>query len=131
LRDVAEADAMANQGRSFEAGGETYAIRFTQNALYKLEKELGRPLNTMVLGIGPVVLQTMMWAGLEGARMKNEPRRKPFTVEQAGDIIDELGGLPKATPIILDAWQAGAAKVADKKETDEGGGNAPANPTPS
>ncbi|MGA9723305.1 MAG: hypothetical protein WBQ86_12685 [Candidatus Binatus sp.] len=121
---------MANQERTFEAGAETYEIRFTQNALYKLEEKLGTPL--MLIGqlkVGPVILQTMLWAGLEGARLKHKPPlRKAFTIEEAGDIIDELGGLPEATPIVLEAWQNALVKVKALDRT-EGGGDAPANPT--
>jgi len=121
---------MANMERSFQAGDHTYTIRFSQNALYKLEKEIGQPLALIKLHVGPVVLQTMLWAGLEGERIKNDPRRKPFTIEQAGEIIDEMGGLGKATPIILDAWQAALVRV-EKTEASEKSGeeNKPANPT--
>jgi hypothetical protein len=118
---------MANQERTFEAGGENYTLRFSQNALYLLEKELGKSITIIALSVGPVVLQSMMWAGLEGARMKNDPRGKKFTIEKAGDIIDELGGLAKATPVIMDAWNA--AMAAEEKKSGEGGGDAPANPT--
>lgn len=123
---------MANQERTFEAGGKSYTIRFTQNALYKLEKQLG--LSIMGLKMGPLVLQTMMWAGLEGARLKHPGRYKPgdippligiFTIEEAGDIIDEMGGLAKATPTILEAWTAALAPGSKNGEGDA----APANPT--
>jgi hypothetical protein len=61
---------MPNQERTFEASGKTYTLRFTQNALYLLEKELGRPLLAALQSLGVVEVQAMMWAGLEGARLK-------------------------------------------------------------
>ena len=97
---------MPNQERIFEAGGKTYTIRFTQNALYRLERELGRPLAVALRALGVVEVQAMLWAGLEGARLKtrSEPvcaddaesadrtrRERPFTIDEAGEIIDELG----------------------------------------
>jgi len=110
-----------NQERIFEAGGKTYTIRFTQNALYRLERELGRPLAVALRALGVVEVQAMLWAGLEGARLKSKReqvcvddaesadrtrRSRPFTIDEAGEIIDELGGAAAAAPIIVDAWRA-------------------------
>lgn len=117
---------MANQERTFEAGGKTYALRFSQNAMYRLEKQLGESVFGMK--VCPSVLQTMLWAGLEGARLKLDQavpaNRKPYTIDDAGDIIDALGGLTIATPIIMDAWTDSLAK------SDGGGSDASGNPTP-
>ncbi len=96
---------MANQERTIEADGRTYVIRFTQNAIYRLEKELGRPIAELNQSFGMATVQVMLWAGLEGARLKHEPRNRPFTVDDAGDII-EAAGFNKIWPIVLDAWQA-------------------------
>ncbi len=115
---------MSNQERTFEAGGRIYTLRFTQNALYRLERELGRSIFVALSNLGLVELQAMMWAGLEGARLKrggwrpapvatapthdqgeNTERARPYTLEEAGDIIDELGGIAAAVPIVMDAWR--------------------------
>ena len=112
---------MPNQERIFEAGGKIYTIRFTQNALYRLERELGRPLTVALRALGVVEVQAMLWAALEGARLKRRSeqvcaddaesavrtrRAQPFTIDEAGEIIDELGGAAAAAPIVVDAWRA-------------------------
>jgi len=127
---------MPNQERTFEAGGKTYTIRFTQNALYRLEKELGRPLLAALQSLGVVEVQAMMWAGLEGARLKGRAENCPtdetagqagrarrFTIDEAGEIIDELGGAAAAAPIIVDAWRAAMPRrnrqaAADRSDRD-------------
>ena len=127
---------MPNQERTFEAGGKTYTIRFTQNALYRLEKELGRPLLAALQSLGVVEVQAMMWAGLEGARLKGRAencstdeaagqarRARRFTIDEAGEIIDELGGAAAAAPIIVDAWRAAMPRrnrqaAADRSDKD-------------
>jgi hypothetical protein len=94
-----------NQEMSFEAGGRSYTLRFTQNALYRLEKALGRQLGEALASLSFVELQAMMWAGLEGARLKRgDPN--PYSCDDAGDIIDQLGGIAAAIPIVMEAWRA-------------------------
>jgi hypothetical protein len=94
-----------NQEKSFEAGGRSYTLRFTQNALYRLEKALGRQLSEALASLSFVELQAMMWAGLEGARLKRgDP--SPYSLDDAGDIIDQLGGIATAIPIVMEAWRA-------------------------
>lgn len=96
---------MPNQEKSFEAGGRSYTLRFTQNALYRLEKALGRQLSEALASLSFVELQAMMWAGLEGARLKRgDPN--PYSFDDAGDIIDHLGGIAAAIPIVMEAWRA-------------------------
>ena len=124
---------MPNQERTFEAGGKTYTIRFTQNALYRLEKELGGPLFTVLQSLGVVEVQAMMWAGLEGARLKGRAiygsadeaadqarRARRFTIDEAGEIIDELGGAAAAAPIIVDAWRAAMPRRNREAAADRG-----------
>ncbi len=124
---------MPNQERTFEAGGKTYTIRFTQNALYRLEKELGRPLLAALQSLGVVEVQAMMWAGLEGARLKGRAgncstdraadqagRARRFTIDEAGEIIDELGGVAAAAPIIVDAWRAAMPRRNGEAAPDRG-----------
>ena len=77
---------MPNQEHTFEAGGKTYTIRFTQNALYRLEVELGRPLLAALQSLGVVEVQAMMWAGLEGARLKGRAETCS-TDEAAGQAV--------------------------------------------
>jgi hypothetical protein len=121
---------MPNQERSFEAGGRTYTLRFTQNALYRLEKELARPLFVALKSFGLVEVQAMLWAGLEGARLKRrsaprgrDGRERPFTLDEAGEIIDQLGGAAAAMPIIMDAWRAAMPPGIDRADADRGEGD--------
>jgi hypothetical protein len=94
---------MPNQERTFVVDERTYTVRFTQNALYRLQKQLNRPLQE-ITGLASVVeIQTMLWAGLEGARLKHLDRKEPFTIDEVGDIIDELGGMGAAAEIVSDA----------------------------
>jgi hypothetical protein len=94
---------MPNQERTFVVGERTYSVRFTQNALYKLQKQLNRPLHEITGFASIVEIQTMLWAGLEGARLKHSDRKEPFTIEEVGDLIDELGGMGAAAEIVSDA----------------------------
>lgn len=99
---------MPNQERSFTADGKTYVLRFTQNAVYRIEKEIGHPLDLRTAG--EIDFQTMMWGALEGARLKHNSRRAPYTIEETGDIIDAMraeGLNPYA--IVADAWSASRA----------------------
>lgn len=105
-----------------EAGGKTFVVRFSQNALFLLEQHLesmeddnrraghaaktriersgGRDVVVEISGMDllkelptNVSMQLLFWAGLEGARLKNRDRAQPYTVYEAGDIIDEVGGI--------------------------------------
>jgi hypothetical protein len=118
---------MPNQGKTFEAGGKTYAIRFTQNALYRLEKELQEPLLSLGGRWGVIRIQTMLWAGLEGARLKNKSRPSAFTIDEVGDIIDAMmeEGL-KPLELVMEAWELAHPK---KNESEGGGGDDAPNPT--
>lgn len=100
---------MANQERTFEAAGKSYTIRFTQNAFYRLEEKLGEPVQSLSDKIGLRELQIAMWAGLEGARLKNRDRRAPFSLDEVGDLIDDLGQ-KEALKIMFDALSAALPK---------------------
>jgi hypothetical protein len=111
---------MPNQELTFEANAKVYTVRFTQNALYRVQKALGQALREITAQAGVVEIQTLLWAGLEGARLKRPERKEPFTLDEVGDIIDDLGGLNRASEIVAEALQLivpgsqrqGAAEVA-------------------
>lgn len=78
--------------------GRPYPLQYTSNALTRLEKETG--LAVAVLGSllihqrgGLRELQQILWAGLEGARLKHKTRQIAYTVDEVGDLIDEEGGI--------------------------------------
>src|SRR6185295_17816838 len=75
----------------------THPVVFTSNALFKLEKETG--LSTERIGLmlltgraGYQMMQIILWAGLEAARVRMKTRREPFTIDEVGDLLDEEGG---------------------------------------
>lgn len=77
--------------------GQKYQILFGANALRQLEKASGYSIQTiglmLVTGRGGFgLLQEALWAGLEGARAKINPKQPSLTVEDVGDIIDEHPG---------------------------------------
>ncbi len=93
----------------FQAGGRTYTMQFTINALCALEAELG---SDDVLDVAAVMaerpslarMRLMFWAGLT-------QHHKGLTKEDAGDIMDAIGleaagGL--VTMAIAAAFGAGA-----------------------
>ena len=79
---------MANRERGeveLKAGDKTYVLRYTTNALVKLEDVLGKPVSKMGgEEISMKEARAMVWAGLLHAY-------PDLTPEQAGDIIDAAG----------------------------------------
>lgn len=71
----------------FEVAGQEYALRFTNNRLCQLEEDSGESITALFARLedqSAVALRDMRMmfrAGLEGE----------FTLEQAGDLIDEVG----------------------------------------
>jgi hypothetical protein len=117
---IKKRDQMPNQEITFRASGSLYSVRFTQNALYRLHKLLGRPLPEVARNPGAVEIQSLLWAGLEGARLKHKDRKEPFTLDEVGDLIDQIGATP-AAQVVLDALKLaipsaqGAAEVTDQE----------------
>jgi len=112
--------------RDIKVGKITFPVLYSANALRRLERETGHP--TQRIGVllltgqgGFDLLQCVLWAGLEGARLKLGTRPNPFTIDEVGDMIDELGGpetawdieavppAPMATAV-LQAWQSSFPK---------------------
>jgi hypothetical protein len=128
---------MAEQ-RTITIGRKTYPILYSANALRRLERETGHPTSRVGLLLltgqgGFDLLQCVLWAGLEGARLKNITRPNPFTVDEVGDMIDDLGGPETAWDIeakppapmaiaVLEAWQSAFPKQQrkDLPKGDEG-----------
>lgn len=79
----------------FQAGDKTYTLRYSNNALCQLEEAMGKTIIEISNELASwakepdkVSLSTVrkvFWAGLGGG--------KKMTLEAAGDIIDEAGGL--------------------------------------
>ncbi|MBE3604142.1 hypothetical protein IMX07_10955 [bacterium] len=97
---------MPNQEVQFEIAGRIHRLRFTANAEYRIEGILGRPIFRIAEhGLGARELQAMFWGALEGARLKHRDRAEPWTLDEAGDLIDALrehGRNPLA--LTMEAW---------------------------
>ena len=85
--------------------GETYALQFTTNGMCELEDATGRSLMAFLdgldeaaarndLSIGDVRL--LFWAGLK----EHHPE---ITIQQAGSLMQDLGGLEKAMELAAEA----------------------------
>ncbi len=79
-----------------EGDGQQYPVLFTNRAIYDLEQALG----TNVLGIlqqaraGEIGMNTivhMVAIGMEYSRRERRDNRRPYTVDDAFDVIDALG----------------------------------------
>jgi hypothetical protein len=107
--------------RTIKVGDVTYVVRFGHNANYLLEEKLediqaarqerAKAPRSPLRGVAILSLlpetqanHLMLWAGLEGGRLKTKSRPEPFTVEEVGDLIDEAGGLTTLIPKVLLAW---------------------------
>lgn len=136
---------MATQAKTIQLGNKAdgsprvLLIQYSSNALRRLEQTTGK--STAHVGLllqsgrgGFGLLQEVLWAGLEGARMKHMTSPQPYTVEEVGDWIDDFpGGAPacwdEKSPVanaVLEAWQDAfpTTKREDLPKAKEG-----ANPT--
>lgn len=87
-------------GVTFEAGGKAYSLRYTTNALCRLEEASGKPIGSLLSGMqdGGMSIATVrlvLWAGVSPA----------VTVDHAGDMIDELG-IDAVSDLITKAMEA-------------------------
>jgi hypothetical protein len=89
---------MAAAVKEIVVEGKTYPIVFSSNALARLEEETG--MATHHLGLlflsgraGYRFLRMLLWAGLEGARLRIKgARRNKWELDEVGDLIDAAGG---------------------------------------
>lgn len=119
---------------NIKIGKELYPIQYTSNALRKLENSTGKTVQliglTLISGrAGWGMLQDILWAGLEGARLKLATagvsvRPQPYSVEEVGDMIDDAEG-PQVfwddssdnAQAVLRAWQSAFPK--SRKEGEQ------------
>ena len=91
---------------SFEAGGETYTLRFSANAICEIEAE--GPESFMELtaafdqNVKMIYVRRMIWGGLQD-------HHQGLTIRAAGVIIDELG-LSEAIRLVFEAVNAAFGK---------------------
>lgn len=111
----------------------TLRFVFNQNALFRADtaarRELGKPFHQMEeASFGIAELQILLWAALEAYRIKADGRAKAWTLEEVGDMIDEVGW-EKITPVLNAARQMASAPErrggAAKEEGPKGAAGAP------
>lgn len=78
-------------------GKREYPLLYSSNAFRRLEKETDMPIGEigarLRAGLGGWgLLHVILWAGLEGGRIRTAERNRPFTVDEVGDLIDAEGG---------------------------------------
>lgn len=126
---------MSLAAKTVTLGGKVVQIQYSSNALRLLERQTGKTTQQIGLYLvsgrgGFGLLQEILWAGLEGARLKHGLRPNPFTPEEVGDLIDDHEGGAAAVwaeegPVanaVLEAWLE-AFPV--KKRAEEGEKNPP------
>ena len=75
----------------------TLPIVFSSNALFKLEEKTGLACERIGLLLftgraGYNMMQIILWAGLEAARVREKLKRDVYTIDEVGDLLDEEGG---------------------------------------
>lgn len=84
--------ANAQKGEvTLEAGGETYRLQYTTNAMCELEDAAGKTINDLVAELGDEAnppgiksMRVLLWAALV-------EHQEAITVKETGKIIDAIG----------------------------------------
>ena len=76
---------MMRGGVTFDALGQPFELRFTTNAICRVEERSGKSLESLLAdtssdGKRTLAFRTLLWAGIGG-----------ITLETAGEIMDEIG----------------------------------------
>ncbi len=79
-----------------EADGQQYPVLFTNRAVYDLEQALNVSVLDLMkqaraMSVGMATVVHMLAIGLEYSRRERRDNRKPYTTEDAFEIIDQLG----------------------------------------
>lgn len=93
-----------------------YVLRMRLNALCAMQKRTGKSYGDLQAEIGQSNVETireMLWTYLQPYHA-NEFKK----LEQAGDLIDEIGGHIKAIDVIFRVWQANRPKQDIKPERE-------------
>ena len=86
-----------------EVEGNPHVVVFTSNAIFRLEERLGQSIVVIASRLmrddaGFRELQAILWAGLEGARLRRRTPRASWSMDEVGDLIDAGGGPPVFWP---------------------------------
>jgi hypothetical protein len=88
----------------------THPIVFGSNALFNAEKVSGLSIERLafLMQVGRAGYQhsiILLWAALENGRMRFKTRPEPFTLEEVGDMLDEVGGVAMAFQAASDGFE--------------------------
>jgi hypothetical protein len=108
-----------NPDRTIEAGGKTYTVRFTQNALFKLEQQTGKSVLDYMIGSNVSGAHYLLWAGLEGARQKHKSRSAPYSLDEVGSLMDDYAAEHKNAHRKLMTLLIEAVEAAFPAQTEE------------
>lgn len=118
---------MINAERSIEIGGRAYPLVFNTNAAFQLElylkqNKLGTLLDFSIDitsgQMGLLHVQCLFWSSLEGARRKYRTRPSPYTIDEAGDLID-IADLEKISEQLSEMFMAAMPNVSSESKKKE------------
>ncbi len=72
----------------------------------KRKKDRDAKLHQLSMQIGLGEILALLFAGLEGYRRKFSTRLDPITLDEAGDVLTDCGGMPGVQYVIADALAA-------------------------
>lgn len=106
------------------AGGQEYRLLFTNRALAEAEKTAGVSILALVNGFtdnrsGINELAHLMRAGLEAARRESRDGGRPYTLNQAFDILDKAGFAPVLSTVLEAVSEVLGYDGADAEEDDD------------
>lgn len=106
----------------FQHGGKTLGLRFSQNAKLRFERESGRPspvaFEAMAKGVGFASdLHLLFWACLEGWRIATGSTQKPMSVNDVGEMMDEIGEV-EAVGLLVEAVKSAAPPKAEDDQAE-------------
>lgn len=106
--------AIANRERGelpLVGASDSYVMKFTTNAICQIETVAGKTLEDVIAGMqrGSLVdVRWFLWAMLQA-------HHPDFTVEQAGDAIDDCGGLGAVMPQVQALIELNTREAANRK----------------
>lgn len=108
----------------FTHGDQRLGLVFSQNAKLRFEREAGKSAIVAGQQLAAKIgfysdIQIFFWAMLEGWRMKTGQRIPGFSVDQVGDIIDDLGE-EAAIGLVGQAIQASQPPKPEPDESENG-----------
>jgi hypothetical protein len=95
--------------------GESYPVRFTNSALVQAEKWTGKNVQQLAILLfsgqfGFTEITALAGAGLEGARRKLRLGGKPWTLQDATDLLDDADDFDTIAGPVAEAFRAALSR---------------------